>query len=197
MDVVAVAIEEYKSVRQESLEAVARLQTIAQYGLAAAGVAIGIALVSAAKSVTIGALLLMALIPLLAIFGGAMMANEAQRVGRAHRHLCHLERYVNSHFPSVAGPLSWETALVDGTSSRVLSYRMTIFVVVVGTLFIGPGIGGYLLAQDGLWTAFAISEALDLALTGAFAYWSLNTFARINDAFHPDDGNAPAPSLES
>jgi len=34
------ALEEYRTLRQESLEAIARLQQIAQYGLATAGVAI-------------------------------------------------------------------------------------------------------------------------------------------------------------
>lgn len=55
---VEVALEEYRSLRQESLEAIQRLQQIAQYGLATAGVAVSAAVIASAEDSVLGALVL-------------------------------------------------------------------------------------------------------------------------------------------
>jgi hypothetical protein len=58
VDTVELLVEEDKAVRQESLDGLSRLQTIAQYGLASTGVAIGLDLVAADESATAAALIL-------------------------------------------------------------------------------------------------------------------------------------------
>lgn len=185
MDAVLVTIEEYRSVRQESLEALGRQQTIAQYGLAAVGATVGAALLSAQKTASVAAILLMGLIPLLAIFGAAMMAMEAQRVIRAGNHLRALERRVNATFQDGSRPLRWEAALEDGSHARVSGYGLAILVVVTTTAVLGPGLGGYLLAEEGLWTAFVAAELTDIAVLVTFVNWSHKTFQRLRASIDP------------
>jgi hypothetical protein len=69
-------LEEYKSVRQESLEAAGRVQSITQYLFAAGGVAITVGLAAADKDATVGAAVLMALIPLVVVLGSRSCSSS-------------------------------------------------------------------------------------------------------------------------
>lgn len=166
----AVALEEYKSLRVESLEAIGRLQQIAQYGLATTGVAISAAVVASETDAVLAALVLMVLVPLLVLFGAAMMAMEAQRVGRAGRHLAALETRINAYLPGDSDALRWESELAR--SRRIGSFRLAAMLVPLVGFAIGPGIGGYLLIDRGhceLAIGLGVPDAMLLVASAVFA----------------------------
>jgi hypothetical protein len=173
-------IEEYKSLRQEILDGLTRQQTIAQYGLAAAGVVLGIGLVAEENNRTaLAVILLMALAPMLALFGAQMLATEAQRVARAGWYLRGLETRINSRLPPDVEPLGWETLLATDTKYRVRGYIEVIGIVIAVTVIISVGIGGYLLGSKGHWGWLFGAVAGDAVVLAAFCWWARRTWARL------------------
>jgi hypothetical protein len=174
VDEVGPVIEEYRSLRQESLEALARQQTIAQYGLATAGVALGIGFVAEENGRTaLAVIALMVLVPLLALFGAQMLATEAQRAARAGWYLRGLEQRINSRLPADVEPLGWETHLAANPQYRVQGYAGVVASVIGVTAVISIGIGGYLLGCEGKWgwlVAAATADAVVLAIIGRWAH---------------------------
>ncbi len=178
MDTDAFVVEEYKSVRAEALESIARLQTITQYGLATAGVGIGSALVSARYSTGLAAIVLLALVPMLAWLGAVLVTTEAQRTLRAGWYLRGIEARVNARAERDAIALGWHTMLTR-PGYRVRGYTMVPVLVLVTTVLVSAGLGGFLLATRGAWAwlgPVAIAELLGL---GAFVVWSVPVRQRI------------------
>jgi hypothetical protein len=180
VDEVGPAIEEYKSVRQESLDALDRQQTVAQYGLAAAGVVLGIGLLAEEDGRTaLAVIVLMVLAPLLALFGAHMLAAEAQRVARAGWYLRGLETRVNRRLPPHVEPLAWETLLATDGAYRVQGYIEVVGIVIAVTVVTSVGIGGYLLGSQGDWGWLVAAVAVDAVLLAAFGLWARRTWVRL------------------
>jgi hypothetical protein len=178
VDEVGPAIEEYRSLRQESLDALDRQQTVAQYGLAAVGVVLGIGLLAEQNGrTTLAAVVLMILVPLLALFGAHMLAAEAQRVARAGWYLRGLEARINRRLPPDLEPLAWETMLATDGRYRVQGYPEVVGIVIAVTLVISVGIGGYLLGSHGDWAWLVAAVAADVVLLAAFGRWARRTWA--------------------
>jgi hypothetical protein len=182
-------IEEYRSVRQERLEALARQQMVAQYGLATGGVGVGLALLAAEnKQTTAAVIVLMVLIPLTGLFGALMLATEAQRVARAGWYLRDLESRINVRLPLDTEPLGWETTLGNNRVHRVRGYvaLSVVVIAIIGVLSIG--FGGFLLADRGYWAWLAVAVTADAAFLAALALWSRRIWVRLR--WFQGEGNA-------
>ena len=189
------AIEEYKTVREESLGAVARSQAIAQYGLATAGVGVTAGVLAAQRNATLGAVVLCGLIPLAGCFGAAMMAVEAQRSARAGWYLRGLEQRINLLVPGGAPPLGWETLLRDPTH-RVRGYREATAVVVVAAVLLSAGLGGYVLGSHGDWVGLAVALAANVLLFLMLGAWTRSVWQRLEWYQRCDDLQARPPWAE-
>jgi hypothetical protein len=175
-----VLLEEYKSVRQESLEAAGRVQSVTQYLFAAGGVAITVGLVAADKDETAGAAVLMALIPLVVVLGIAMMTLEIQRVLGARRHLQKLETRINALLDPPEEGLSWEAARLTPEMRPLNPFPIVFVVALAGIVVIGPGIGGLVLRDD-LTTWYFIGAAADLILAVVVTVVALRTYPRLRE----------------
>jgi len=113
-----VLLEEYKTVRQEAPESVGRVQSVTQYLFAAGGVVVTVGLIAGDKDETVGAAVLMALIPLVVVLGIAMMTLEVQRALGARRHLRRLETRINALLASSDDGLSWKQLDRNRTYAR-------------------------------------------------------------------------------
>jgi hypothetical protein len=141
-------LEEYKTVRQESLESAARIQSVAQYLLAALGVVVTVAIVAAKDDATVGAAVVMSLIPISVVFGIAMMTLEIQRVLSSRKHLRQLQTRINEKLALDGdGGLSWETERLSKELRPLNPFPIVLGIAVVGIL-VAPFIGGLLLRED-------------------------------------------------
>ena len=173
-------LEEYKSVRQESLEAAGRVQSVAQYLFAAAGVVVTVGLVTAKEDETVGAAVLMALIPLVVALGIAMGMLELTRVLAARRHLRQLETRISALLDSSQAGLSWEAVRLKPEMRPFHPFAIPFVVAVAGIVVIGPGIGGLVL-RDGLTAWYFLGAAVDLIVAGVVIVVVLRIYPRLRE----------------
>jgi hypothetical protein len=193
VDTLDVAVEEYKTLRQEALEAIARSQAIAQYGLATAGVGVTVALLAARDGTTLSAVVLCGLIPLAGCFGATMMAAEAQRAVRAGWYLRCLEQRINQLTPGGPPTLGWEARLQD-PRHRVRGYREATAAVVATAILLSGGLGGYLLASRDHWVGLAVALGADVVLFAAVGSWVRSIWGRLAWYQQSDDPQASPPA---
>lgn len=142
-------LEEYRTVRQESLEAAGRVQSVSQYLLTAMGVVVTVAIVAADKSRTLGAGLVMSLIPISVIFGMAMMTLELQRMLGPRRYMRQLERRINALLEPGEDPgLGWETRRLTGEFRPLNPFPVVFATAVIGIVGVAPFIGGLILRDE-------------------------------------------------
>jgi hypothetical protein len=160
MELVDALLEEYKTVRQESLEAAGRVQSVAQYLLAAMGVVVTVAILAAERDPAVGAGLVMSLIPVSVVFGMAMMTLEFQRMLGPRRYMRQLERRINALLERGDDPgLGWEkNRLVTAQFRPMNPFLVMIVIAVAAIALVAPFIGGLILRDDltswfwrGLW----------------------------------------------
>jgi hypothetical protein len=168
MELAYALFEEYKTVRQEGLEAAGRMQSVAQYLFAAMGVVVTVAIVGAEKDRTAGAAVVMSLIPISVVVGMGMTTLELQRVLGARRYARQLEMRINAHVEHADDPgLSWERKRLTDEFRPLTPFPVVFGVAVVGIALLAPFIGGVIL-RDELTTLFWIGAGSDFAV-GVFA----------------------------
>ena len=175
-----VLLEEYKTVRQEALESVGRFQSVAQYLFAAAGVVVTVGLVAGDKDETVGAAVLMALIPLVVVLGIAMMTLEVQRALGARRHLRQLETRINALLGASDDGLSWEAARMKPDKRPYNPFPIIFGIGIAGIVVIGPGIGGLMLRED-LTAWYFVGAAADLILAGLLIVVAVRSYPRLRN----------------
>jgi cytochrome c biogenesis protein CcdA len=179
VELVEVILEEYKMVRQESLESVGQQQTVAQYAVASISVGLGLGLVTANENATASAVILMGMLPVLIMCWAAMIVVAAQRVLLGRRHLRDLERRVAVEFTAAPPPLSWERCRSGRSGARFNGYAFGIVIAISTAAAIGPVLGGLVLWDHKLWVALVAAEALDIAGIVGFGVWITRAYRRL------------------
>ena len=166
MELADALFEEYRSVRQESLEAAGRMQSVAQYLFAAMGVVVTVAIVGAEKDRTVGAAVVMSLIPITVVVGMAMTTLELQRVLGARKYSRQLEARINAHVEHDQDPgLSWEKNRLTDDFRPLTPFPVVFGVAVVGIALMAPFIGGVILRDELTWL-FWVGAAADVLVGG-------------------------------
>jgi hypothetical protein len=162
---VSVALEEYRSLRQESLQAIDRQHQVLALGTATSGVVLGVAAKESSGS-TAATILLVVLLPLLVSLIVVLWLGEFRRMARAGAHIAEVERVVSSRYAPDPPPLSWETVLRDASAprGRIAPLYRAIFAAAVSIGLAGAGLGMVGLADKHHWAWFGILLAFDIAL---------------------------------
>ena len=131
-----ILLEEYRSVRQESLQAIDRQYRILALGTATAGVLLGIG-ARIGDGQTEATVLLMIVMPTLAAFVVLLWLGEMARMVRAGAHIADLEVRIATRHEDEEPPLVWETLLRNPRRDRkrVRNLYPAIFAVI--TLVLG------------------------------------------------------------
>jgi hypothetical protein len=162
------ALEEYKSLRQESLEAISQQQTTLQIGLVAIG---ALTALTAKDVVDRGAPAQLAVAvsaPALALAVQVLWLQVVKRSVKAGAHLARLEVRVDARIEATDPPLTWESNVVCGHKRRG-GYAFHWSVMVVMTLASIPtaAFGLVALARAEEWALFAVGAATVLLLIAA------------------------------
>jgi len=121
-----VILEEYKSLRTESLTSMQNQQSILRFGITALGVLLGLAFT--VEDLTDRFAILTLLIPALSLVFFLIYGIEFGRMVRVGRYIENIERRINmkiKHFNNLKEPLGWEQWLefrVDNQTPRLPFY---------------------------------------------------------------------------
>jgi hypothetical protein len=172
MDWVSVALEEYKTLRTESLQAIEQMQRTLQIGVAAIGLITGFGIDSQTETAVQAGIA--AATPALALTVLVLWLDQLRRSVFAGAHLALLEDRVARRFEGEEPPLSWETN-IQKQDAVVSGYRYHRHWAVLVALFAAAApmvvTGLIRLGRDGEDLAFGLTAVAALLLLGvAIAY---------------------------
>jgi hypothetical protein len=173
MTAIELLIEQYRTVRQESLDALNQMQTINQWGLGSIGVSVGLGLVASERSVVAAAVVLMGLVPGFIAFGIVTMSVITQRIIHTRLYLRLLEKELGVHFDGFVG---WERTRARNFRIGTSGYPFALLTNLGIAIGIGPGLGAALLASHGEWMAFIVGEVIDVIALASFSWWIIKVF---------------------
>ncbi len=115
---VVVALEEYRTVREEELGAVQAHVTTLRYGITGCALAVGVA-IQQHQDRYLGWMIALALVPLLVLFSAVIWMGEYERMARASHYVAMLEARINERFVGIhPPPLRWGSWLQEGWIGR-------------------------------------------------------------------------------
>lgn len=142
MDPVEIMLEEYKTLRQESLNAMNNRNTILSFGLATIGAVFAGSIVAYTDSAypLISSLALILVIPAISSFILLMWLGEYERMQRAGKFLVELEGKINKEASKKL--LTWETQLRYKKSHMKYPYYATVvLLIVISSVSLVLGVG--------------------------------------------------------
>jgi hypothetical protein len=195
MDWVAVALEEYKTLRTESLGAIEQMQRTMQIGLVAIGVITGFAVDAADSGAGVQAGLATAT-PAFAAFVLVMWLDELRRAVVAGSHIAKIECRISRRYEDEDPPLTWESDIAK--TYRPRGYRWVRQWSTAGSVFAATApvmaIGLIRLAQEHEWTLFAFAAVAVALIIGLSALYQASVHRGMSKL--QDDTRAEIAALE-
>jgi hypothetical protein len=163
-----IALEEYKTLRQESLESISQAQGTLRGGVVALGVLAGLA-VGVRSAGEIAQVTLALAGPGIAVAVVMQWLLETLRSVRAGTHIAGLEQAIARHAVDAGlgddPPLRWESQLRRQFSQEAtFAYHWTVLLGLLAAALPTVALGLYALADDGEWGWFALGSVGDVAL---------------------------------
>lgn len=189
MDWCEIVMEEYKTLREESLASIQTQNTIITYGTTAIGLAFGGGITVWDRDI-VSALIFLVLIPTLTYLILLGWLGEVGRMFRAGVFLSVLERKINAQFPDKPPALSWETWLAKGEWKRKTPYRIISFHyrAIAGIFLFGVlaaiSIGNFKIpfpVASTLWLSVNVAEILVFAFVLYTCWRTANTIEHGSD----------------
>jgi hypothetical protein len=172
VDWVSVALEEYRTLRTESLQAIEQRQRTLQIGIAGIGVITGFGIRADTETAVQAGLA--AATPALALIVLVLSLDEMRRSVFAGAHLAVLEWNIAQRVHGEPPPLTWETSM-QTRDVAISGYRYHRHWAVLAALFAAaaPVVASGLirLGRNDEWLAFVLTAAAAVvALAAAIAY---------------------------
>lgn len=133
MEFIEIALEEYKTLRQESLTSMQMQQAVLRYGLAIISALIAVA-VNAWGDIALSSIVLLVFLPILCYLILMIWMGEVARMMRAGKYLYGLEKKINESFGSNDGPLDWEISLRDFSKGNGTPQLTWNYLAILGLL---------------------------------------------------------------
>jgi hypothetical protein len=168
MDRVAVLMEEYRTLRDESLTALKLQHGILQFGVAGLGVLLGLGADMAGLG---SALLLLAAVPVLALLIVVIWSTELRRMVRAGTHLVGIERRVNGELDSELPILTWETSIRNGQLPRITGKDLAVTLLLAAISILSLAIGATRLVDEERTVALAALLPFGLVVVVIIGWW--------------------------
>jgi hypothetical protein len=169
---VDVAMEEYKTLREESLSAIEQAQHSLQLGLAAIAAITAFGATKGTSGATVQDVAIAVASPLVAALVGVLWLLEVRRAVRAGAYNARLEQRINRHFPNEKAALGWESEIQrqftgKGSYTFDRAVLLTLFATTIPSVVVGLVRLDKRHQEGWFWGALAFDIALLLA---AIAY---------------------------
>lgn len=174
MNWLSVVIEEYKTLRSESLASMKAQQSILRFGTAAIAVVIATGFNLWEKS-PLPEIIFLLFIPAISYLVLTIWMGEAARMTRAGMFLMKLEEKINKEFGDKPKALTWENWLrktqPDGKTPQLLWYYYTIISLFLLTALASIGIGGFK-----VWNKICLSWIIFIAVSEIILFIGVSFF---------------------
>ena len=189
---VTVALEEYKTLRQESLAAIEQMQRTLQIGLVAIGVLTAFAVEAVGEGAGVQVGLALAA-PLLAALVAALRLDELHRAVAAGAQVAVLEQQIGRRVGDEDPPLTWESKIQQNFTRRNDRIRhwatlLALFAAALPTAVLG--ISEYGEGHRPEWAAIVAGVVL---IFGAIAWYQSYTLGAVADLHEAARGDIAAP----
>ena len=143
----AIAVEEYKTLREESLQAQRQHHSALQLGFSGLAVLVGLSV--ALHDRAVAAVVLLTAVPLLVAATTLVWLNELRRMVRAGAYLVEVEGHLNDSAAGRVPAVGWETSLRLGTGpqARLTNLYRSIFAILLGLQVLAATAGMWLLVR--------------------------------------------------
>ncbi|MFA5032459.1 MAG: hypothetical protein WC614_05505 [bacterium] len=146
MDWISVVIEEYKTVREESLTSMQTQQSVLHYGTTTLGIMV-VAGFNVWDKAWLPELIFLVFVPLVSYLVLITWTGEVARMMRAGRFLAKLEGKVNHFFKEKSNALMWESWLrenqPDGKTPQLIWNYKAIISLFLLIAFLAIGVGHF------------------------------------------------------
>ncbi|MFV9644354.1 MAG: hypothetical protein ACNYWU_00890 [Desulfobacterales bacterium] len=158
MEWLEVVMEEYKTLRQESLTSMQMQQSILNFGTATVGIALSGGFAAWDKT-PLPEFIFLFLIPIVIYLIVLVWLGEVGRMFRAGNFLCELEEKVNSQFSEKEMALTWETWLSRGEWLEKKPHHVIRFhYISIFTLFMVTALASILFGNYKIHGALSIKQ---------------------------------------
>jgi hypothetical protein len=160
-----IAIEEYKSLRQESADAIRAQLTIVNYGLTIIGALLAFAFERQDESDQFSLIIFLGFLPILCYIVIIIWLGEIVRMSRCGMYLSNLEKEFGKRFHPDIAPLGWETHLRSGQTSGARQMKRNYIATIA--LFLFAAILAILTGAKQLYTSDIASPRIQIIILGA------------------------------
>ncbi len=175
---VTILIEEYKTLREECLQALRQQTQILQVGFAAIGVVVGIG-IKLEDEHTLSACVLVGFVPLLAMFVVFMWCGELHRMAQAGAQISRIEhRWQDEYREWVA---TWESLLAANSPAVWRLYRShsAVFLTILLGAVLGAFAGALSLGRHYPWWVMVGALIWDFAIFAGMTVQYLRAYAQL------------------
>ena len=183
MDWVAVAIEEYKTLRAESIASMQMQQSILRFGSATLGIILAAGFNVWERKI-LAELVFLAFAPLATYLIIIIWTGEVARMFRAGAYLREIEKKINSQFPNMQPALLWEQTLAqvqpDGRTMHqgLRAHYVSIFLLYVILALASIVIGNYKLWSTVSAVTFWSIDFVEALIFGVVLYLAVTLESR-------------------
>ncbi len=181
---VTVALEEYKTLRQESLAAIEQMQRTLQIGLVAIGVLTAFAVEAVGEGAGVQVGLALAA-PLLAALVAALRLDELHRAVAAGAHTAALEQRIARKVGDEDPPLTWESGIqkkFNPTEDKVRHWATLLALFAAAAPAVVLGISDYGEAHRPEWAGIVAGVVLIFGAIAWYQRYTLNAVADLHEA---------------
>lgn len=162
MEWLSVVIEEYKTLREESLASMQMQQSILRFGAATMGIVIAAGF-NVWDEQPLSEIIFLFFVPLIVYLILIIWAGEVARMFRAGRFLTELERKINNEFSDKPDALTWENWLLkvqdDGKTPH---QKLHPHYVAIFLLFAFSAMASIIIGNFKIWKSIALSHIIAL-----------------------------------
>lgn len=164
---IEVVIEEYKTLREESLTAMQLQQAVLRYGVAIVGLLTVTAFHLWSDRLLSGAVLFV-FVPLVSYLILIIWMGEVARMMRVGWFLRELEDKINKHFPNNKPALTWENFLRDKSGHQTPQLNWNYFGII--GLFLSIPVATIILGNVRLWQVYDAKTLLFFNVSEAIVF---------------------------
>jgi hypothetical protein len=176
MDWISIALEEYKTLRNESLNSMQTQQSTLRTGSAAIAVIMAAGFSLWTINELLPGIIFLGAVPILSYLILTIWMGEVYRMMRAGKHLCGVENRINEKLDEEPKPLTWENWLREKQADKKPPQMLFNYLCII-ILFFFLAVGSVVVGDLKVWAKLGSCEKwlINIFESGFFMFFFVKT----------------------